>query len=63
MHPTCEQLRARYARQLNNPHLARLGAWRERNDDPPHDDESYLRRMLANSGAVHEKTEKALESL
>lgn len=60
---TQKALRERYARQVNNPHLKRLGGWRMENTESKHDDAAYKANLVATAGAIHNKTEKALENL
>jgi len=56
-------LRIKYARLAANPHLRRLGAWREANDDAAHDDAAYLRRGVQIAPEVGRLLDAALEGL
>lgn len=58
-----QQLRERYVRQLQNPHLARLGEWRVSNDEAAHNDETYKANLIKTANAIHLKAKVALEGL
>jgi hypothetical protein len=58
-----EELEKRYAKQIANPALKRLGQWRMPNDDQPHDEEAYKRRLIETAPAIHKKTEEALKGI
>ena len=55
-----DELRKRYARQVDNPYLCKLGGWRASNDDSVHDDNTYKTRLETTAEAIHIKTEEVL---
>lgn len=58
-----DELRERYARQLNNPSLKKLGEWRIANSDSPHDEAAYKKRLLATAADFSEKVDEALKGI
>ena len=57
------KLRKRYERQLNNPHLRKLGDWRMANDDETHDDAAYRKRLEQTASAFCRKMKKVLKDI